>query len=125
MNSLLRWRYTRAPSAWAAILAICATAAIMLAPAILMAQEAKTWIYSPSGVIQGWIIKPEGSSKAYVYDRNGQRVGTVEPNLTGNGTRLVSPSGAPLLQTEPDAFGGNSAFPGDNSDPFAAPSDDN
>jgi hypothetical protein len=100
----------------AALLAICATAAIFAAPAT-HAQEAKTYIYAPDGSIKGWLEPlPGGSSKTAIYSKDGKRVGTIEPNLTGNGTRLVSPTGEPLLQTAPDAFG-------DSADPFA-PSED-
>jgi hypothetical protein len=98
-------------------LAICATAAIFAAPAT-HGQQAKTYIYAPDGTIAGWVEPlPGGSQKEAIYDRSGKRVGTIEPNLTGSGTRLLSPTGEPLLQTAPDAFG-NSA------DPFAPTGDD-
>src|ERR1051325_5397552 len=101
-----------------AFLAICATAAIFAASAA-HAQDAKTWIYKNDGTIKGWIVTPQGSQKSFIYNRDGQRIGTVEPSLTGSGQRLVGPTGAPRLQTAPSGASSSDAFPGDGADPFA------
>jgi hypothetical protein len=92
---------------------VCATAAIFAAPAT-RAQEAKTWLYSPNGTIAGWIVQPEGSSKAYVYDNHGNRTGTIE-QLPGGSQKqgIYNSQGVRTGTIAPDPFGSNSA------DPFA------
>lgn len=71
-------------------------------------QSQKTYFYKPNGTIAGWAEPIPGGNKQAVYDRNGTRLGTIEPPQH---SYSIQPSPAPGYNYQP--------IPGEPADPFA------